>query len=105
VFERYAIPPRRRALYRLAPMPQSPVPAAAGRTQATGGATSDACLGARLQAEQALIRKKTLCMSRPCHRRRGRGAGRTGVPGRCSPAEAHGDHGEALVPRTMGGPT
>jgi hypothetical protein len=38
-------------------MPQSPVPAAAGYTQATGGATNDACLGALLQAEQALIRK------------------------------------------------
>jgi hypothetical protein len=38
-------------------MPQSPVPAAAGYTQATGGATNDACLGAWLQAEQSLIRK------------------------------------------------
>ena len=41
----------------------------------------------------------------PGRARHGRGAGRTGVPGRCSPAEAHGDHGEALVPRTMGVPT
>jgi hypothetical protein len=39
------------------PMPQSSVPAAAGHTQATGRATNDACLGAWLQAEQALIRK------------------------------------------------
>ena len=38
-------------------MPQSAIPAAAGHTQATGGATNEACLGAGLQAEQALIRK------------------------------------------------
>jgi len=37
--------------------------------------------------------------------RHGRGAGHAGVPGRCSPAEAHGEHGEALVPRAMGVPT
>ena len=38
-------------------MPQSAIPAAAGHTQATGGATNEACLGALLEAEQALIRK------------------------------------------------
>jgi hypothetical protein len=41
----------------------------------------------------------------PCTSRHGHGVGRTGVPGRCSPAEANGDHGEALVPRAMGVPT
>ena len=41
-------------------MPQSAIPAAAGHTQATGGATNEACLGALLEAEQALIREQFL---------------------------------------------
>ena len=53
----------------------------------------------------ALVHKVKFAYESPCTSRHGRGAGRTGVPGRCSPAEAHGDHSEALVPRTMGIPT
>jgi len=52
-----------------------------------------------------LIHKIFFAYESPCTSRHGRGAGRTGVPGRCSPAEAHGDHGEALVSRAMGVPT
>jgi len=70
--------------------------------------------------EYAVMSRKNLCQTSlppalrhkvyfpyesPCTSRHGRGAGRTGVPGRCSPAEAHGDHGEALVPCTIGVPT
>ena len=57
MFEFYAIPPRRRATHRLAAHATVGDPAAAGHTQATGGATNEACLGALLEAEQALIRK------------------------------------------------
>ena len=51
-------------------MSQSAIPAAAGHSQATGGATNEACLGTLLEAEQALIRK--LAFVAQCRREAGR---------------------------------
>jgi hypothetical protein len=48
-------------------MPQSAILTAPGHTQATGGATNEACLGAWLQAEQALIRKERKAVAGHCY--------------------------------------